>query len=95
MWPPTCIAQLNTTTHDRIVDLIWDLDDPGILPGSADRYVLGDEYLRSSMQGSFCCTLTSPRSTFNMPVASLCQEDIGQHVVMIAVTQKMTRVWAC
>ncbi len=57
MKPPTCIAQLNTTTHERTVDLTRDLNDPGILPGFANQYIIDDVYLRSSIQANRRITL--------------------------------------
>ena len=52
MKPPVCIAQLNTTSHERTVDLTRNFEDPGILPGFANQYILGDVHLRSSVQGN-------------------------------------------
>ena len=52
MKPPTCVAQLDTTSNERTVDLAQDFHDPGILPDFANQYILGDVYLRSSIQGN-------------------------------------------
>ncbi len=60
--PPACIVQLNTISNECTVDLTWD-EDPGILPGFANRYILGDVYLRSITE-EFCSTLRSPRSSW-------------------------------
>ena len=51
-----CIVQPNTALLGCILCLTQYLYDPGILPGSTDRCILGNVYLRSDLPIKPCCS---------------------------------------